>query len=124
MMDNCNSNNIHGVGYGGRVFGNFTHSGMLLNGTTGDTFGSGLCTEPLSTLYYRYKTFYWNSVDTSGTLTIQTQEIGGGWHNYDTQVFTSGVLATYILTAQATRVRLCNASGISGTINAWYVMRT
>jgi len=121
MMDNCNSNNIHGVGYGGRAFDNFTHSGITLSGVV---FGSGLCTEPLDVRYYRYKTFYWESADSSGTMTVQVEDIQGGWHDYDTQAFTSGNLASYIMTGQATRVRLCNEPTMSGTINAWYVMRT
>jgi len=97
---------------------------MTLNGTAGDTLGSGLCTERLQTLYYRYKTFYWNSEDSSGTMTVQTQDVDGGWHDYDTQAFTSGVLASYIMTGQALYIRLCNEDTMSGTINTWYVMRT
>ena len=120
-MKNCDGTSRGGLGYGGRAFGYFYHSGLKLDG---DPLGSGLCTEAVKILEYRYKSFYWHSADSSGVFTVQVSEPDDTWHDYDERAFASGVLETFIMTGQGMKARLCNEANASGTITAWYVMRT
>lgn len=104
------------------VDGYFIASGTGI-GLSGLVFPSGAFTLGVDTGGFTYKTFYWYSIDSSGALAIEVQDPLNGWFGYDTMAFTSGTLASYIMTAQARRVRLANESGMSGTVTAWYVMR-
>jgi len=100
---------------------------FLISGTgqplSGSLFSAGAYTLPVSLIDYTDKTFYWYSIDSSGTLTIQVRDPNSGWNDYDTQAFVSGSLIVYPMTALAEAVRLRNEVVMSGTVKAWYVAR-